>query len=211
MIQRHPVRSFDKKLNFWEEFPDFKLQPVLSDFYAANRQKNLKESSLLMWAFALIYDRESSFYPQPEKDKWEVIGEDLFANSNLFDSILSSPGDCKILNFPLGVSIRVMISKFIDGIDTPLGISLRRLEDKLSERTTFIVDTAYSVDSYAMSDSGRQILVKGTADQLDKMFTNTDKISNLITKSIEDLRAAEGDGKTKGDEIESLSDGDKSF
>ena len=86
------------------------------------------------------------------------------------------------------------------------------LENKLKERTAFISSTPYSMDSFETSSSGKNILKKGTADQLDKMFANTDKINKLVQDAMNALAASSGSGgSAKGGGLESLGDSDKSF
>jgi len=92
-----------------------------------------------------------------------------------------------------------------------LGIALRSLERKLVERTAFIATTAYSLDYYEITNSGKAVLRKGTATQLDKMFTDTDKINSLVQKAMNDLRSSEDSGTTKGGFQESMSEKLKHF
>jgi hypothetical protein len=74
------------------------------------------------------------------------------------------------------------------------------------------MDTPYSIDKWERKDEkSKMMLIKGTADQLDKMFANTEKINKLITTAISDLRAASGEGTTKGGQKESLGDKAKDF
>ena len=211
-IQRHPVDSFDKKLNFWEEFQDYKLHPIFNRLWKNNNKsvEDLKQSSLFMWALVVCYDRKSSVYAQPEIDKWEVASEDLFGDKKALlnfalydDEKTDDPFANKepVIKMPMDLSFRQVISEFEKTIDTPLGLTLRELERKLIERTEFIMETPYSIDSFV---EGK--MIKGTADQLDKMFANTEKINKLITTALADLRAASGDGTTKGGQKESLGD-----
>jgi hypothetical protein len=210
MIQAHPVDSFDKKLNFWEEFQSYKVHKFFGQFWTLNRKNNLKTSSLFMWVLALCYDRKSAIFTQPQQDKWEVSCEDLLGDSQLMmqlaedlgSSNLIFPEDCK--------SIHEVIYEFEVSIDSPIGISLRALEKKVVERTQFITDTKYTTDEYVLKGN-KNVLVKGTADQLDKMFTNTDKINGLIQKAMSDLKSSEGTAVGKGGQNQSLGDGNDDF
>ena len=224
-IQRHPVDSFNKKLNFWEEFRDYQLHPIFTRIYKANRKDRLEASSLFMWALSLCYDRKSTFYNQPEQDKWEVVSEDLFGHPEALlnfalyddpkeDDPFALEETHPIINMPVDLDFRKIIHEFEKTIDTPLGLSLRELERKLVERTNFIMMTPYTIDSTTTGGTEanpKQVLVKGTAEQLDKMFANTEKINALITKSMENLRAAAGQGVTKGGQLESLGDKGEDF
>ena len=213
MIQAHPAASYSKKLNFWEEFPSFKVHKIFGEFWASNKKaKNLENSSLFMWALSLCYDRGSAIFTQPEQDKWEVVSEDLFGDKISLDSLHEDLHTYKTLLFPKMATLRFMISKFEESIDVPLGLSLRRLESKLIDRTDFMMGSKYSFDSYETNEAGKQYTKKGTADQLDKMFIGTDKIVTLINKALADLSALDGlESTAKGGEQESLGDGDSGF
>lgn len=209
-IQRHPVDSFSPTLNFWEEFPDFKIHRKFGDFWRANKKAGqLELSSKFMWALSLCYDRKSVFFAQPEIDKWEVVSEDLFGDKNFMSKLAEDP-DSSDLIFLMGGTLFNLIDSFEECIDTPLGVSLRAAEKKLQERDEFIKSTKYSTDYYE-EVKGRTILRKGTADQLDKMVVNTDKIVSRIKTLMDELRNAEAEGVGKGGGETSLSDGDKNF
>jgi len=209
-MQRHPVDSFQKKLNFWEEFQDYKLHPIFGEIWKLNKKTKLEKSSLFMWALTLCYDRKSSFFPQPEIEKWEVVCEDLLDDSKVFINLATSEDEDKYIVLPINTPFSYIVQKFEETIDTPLGISLRLLEKKLAERTEFIRDTKYTVDRYK-EVKGKNILIKGTADQLDRMFANTKKITDLIQEAINALQSSTGVSKNKGGGEASLSDGDSNF
>jgi hypothetical protein len=213
MIQRHPVDSFDKKVNFWEEFADYKVNAIFGLFWKLNKNagpRYLEASSNFMWLLALCYDRKSSFFPQPQMDKWQVCGDNLFGQADLMmdlvESMTSKPGMLKFADLEL----MEYITEFEKTIDTPIGSSLRVLEKKLAERAQFIADATYTWDEYELVGQ-KNVLRKGTADQLDRMFERTDKINGLIIKAMDALKTVEGSGQVKGGGMESLSDGDKSF
>ena len=213
ITQLHPVDSYDPKLNFWEEFPSFKVHRLFGEIWKENKSvRKLEASSRFMWALSLCYDKKSSMYTQPELDKWEVVSENLFNDPKFFSDISEDNTARKgKLVLPKMYTLRNIVDQFEKSIDTKLGMSLRLLESKLQERTEFMMSSAYTFDKYHESESGKRTLIKGTADQLDKMFTGTDKIVTLITKAMDDLNAIEGQGHMKGGEQESLSDGDDAF
>lgn len=213
-LQRHPIDSFDLKLNFWEEFPDMKIFKQLAEFYKANckNKKSLKLSSDLMWALSLCYDRKSSFYAQPEFDKWEAVGDSVFGGDEGFLLRFSENDKQEFggLSIPFGLSLRVVIDTFEEAIDTPSGLMLRVLEKKLLERTLFIKDAEYSWDRIETINN-KKVLVKGTAAQIDTLFSNTEKIESLIENTKNRIKAQTGSGHSRGGGMDSLSDGDKSF
>ena len=210
-LQRHPVDSFDKNRNFWEEYPDYKVHREFGELWSLNKKNNtLQQSSSFMWALTLCYDRKSALFAQPEIDKWEVVSDDLFGDSEFLMALHEDIQLCKVMVFPVKASLASYIRDFEATIDTPVGISLRLLEKKLAERTQFINDTSYTMDYYE-EKLGKHTLKKGTADQLDRMFANTEKINSLIQKALEGLQSIEGIGVTKGGQKESLSDSGKGF
>ena len=206
----HPVDSFDITLDFWEEFPSFKAHKVLGHFWVKNKLRFPKESSLLMWCLALCYDKKSALYSQPEFDKWEAASEATFGAENFLLNLSEDPSKCSSLVMPLGCTLYILKESFEKSIDTPLGLSLRRLEEKLVERTDFITSTKYTMDGYE-TKNGKSVPTKGTADQLDKMFAQTDKITSIIQTAMDKLKSSSAMTSTKGDQKESLSDGDKQF
>ena len=211
-VQRHPVESFNKKTNFWEEFPDYKLNKIFGVFWKVNRKLGkLEQSSLFMWALALCYDRKSSFFNQPEQDKWEVVSEDLFSDMHfLINLALSEEDHENPAGLLFALELQDYVLEFEKTIDTPLGMNLRMLERKLGERTTFIQNTPYTMDWYEQVNN-RNVLKRGSADQLDRMFRDTGKINDLIQKALDDLKASEQGGNVKGGGMESLGDGDQNF
>lgn len=211
MLQPHPIDEYSEKANFWGVFPSYIAHPTFGAIYHLNKKaKNLENSSKFMWFLAHCYDRRSALYNQPEEDRWEAAGDTIFMDEAFFTVLLESPQASKIIKLPLNVELSTIIAEFENTMDTPLGLSLRRLEKKLIERTTFITDTEYSVDYYDQVN-GKNILRKGTADQLDKMFAATEKINNVIQTAMDALKASETSGVTKGGQRESLSDGDNNF
>ncbi len=211
-LQRHPVDSYDEKINFWEEFPEYKIHPIFGIFKRINSDAGLlKNSSKFMWLMVLCYDRKSSFYAQPELEKWEANAENFFGDKDFVIKLLDGKQDKKVLLFQESLHLPVFIAEFEKTLDTPIGLALRILEKKLAERTAFINITKYTMDWYEIMDSGKPVLRKGTADQLDRMFANTDKINSLILKAMENLKSVAGVGIAKGGQKESLGDGDKSF
>jgi len=212
-IQRHPIDSYAEKVNFWEEFPDYKINAVFGVFWKLNKNagpRYLEASSKFMWLLTMCYDRKSSFFAQPETDKWQVVGDNVFGQSTLMMDLVedtrSKPGMLKFAD----LQIVEYIAEFERTVDTPIGISLRILEKKLAERTAFINITEYTMDHYETVGT-KNILRKGTADQLDRMFANTDKINTLVLNAMTNLKSVDGQGTAKGGGKESLSDGDTTF
>lgn len=212
-MQRHPIDSFDNQVNFWEEFSDYKINRIFGVFWKLNKNAGprfLEASSNFMWLLTLCYDRKSSFFAQPEKDKWEVASDNIFKQESLMVDLLEDiKSKSGLLKFA-DLELVEYIAEFEKTIDTPIGLSLRMLEKKLAERTAFINLTEYTMDHFEMVGT-KNILRKGTADQLDRMFANTEKINSLVMTAMTNLKSVEGQGVAKGGGKESLSDGDNEF
>ena len=148
-------------------------------------------------------------FSQPEPDKWEASSEDLFDDAEFMKKLAEDIHDQKLIIFATAHNIRTIINAFEMSIDTPLGISLRLLEGKLVERTQFIQSTTYSLDYYE-DKNGRSVLCKGTADQLDKMFSNTAKINELVQTAMNALQTATSSTNKGGGHV-SMGDKDDDF
>lgn len=211
MIVLNPSKSYKENLNFWEEYPGYKIHPLFSVLWRDNKTAGkLRESSDFMWALSLCYDRISPLYNQPEIDKWEVVCEQIFKQEDLFANWVEDIKSSDKVVLDTTKNFYEYIHTFEITIDSPLGIALRNLEKKLIERTTFITATPYTVDHYKQQGN-KNVLVKGTADQLDKMFANTEKINSIVQTAMDNLKKSEVGGTAKGGENLSLGDGDSSF
>ena len=205
----HPARSWkpvkSQRPLFWDEFPTFLLIPSFSRFMKLNGKS---KSSEFMWALTVCYDKESAAYNQPDEEKWGFCSEEIFGESNYIYNEFTSE-DTK-LKYDVACTATLLKIEFEKAIDSVMGYNLRILENKFVERTAFLQNTKYSADAYK-EINGKNVLIKGTADQLDKMFANTDKITSLIQNIMKQQKASELGGSAKGGGQESLGDGDSSF
>lgn len=211
-VSIHPASSYDPKLNFWEEFPSFKLIPEFLELYKENLRvkKNLQGSSNFMWALAVLFDRKSVLFNQPLGDKLEAASENIFNDTYFLTRLIEDPGKNAYFKCPKNFDFHILADLFQKAIDSPLGISLRQLEAKLQERTKFIMDSEYTLDKVEFDDEGNKVVYKSNVEQLDKMLERTNKINDLILGAMNALNNME-EGETRGGAEESLSDADKSF
>lgn len=183
------VKAWLPQENFWvlnpmaQEFGPFKV------FYTKDKSKNKKESSTIMWAVAMLIDphEENLIRNQSDKEKKALIAED-YLNDKKFN--WEHPEIKELRDF------------YFDNCLTIAEKELVRYEEKLVQRGDFISTQGYTMDSY--DDRGK--VIKGTADQLDKMMLNSSKIFAEIENIKDKLTKEDVDGQLKGGATESASE-----
>lgn len=138
-------------------------------FYQADRSMEdgkvtRHRSSTQMWAVAFMYDQgEDNIYRNMSEDKRrEQIEKDI-----LSDKKLEWPPE-EIEN------------KFKEFALTPDERQYVTLIKKMDERSEFIDSSEYTLDAYELLNNGKTRLVKGTADQLDKMIIGAGKLYETL-------------------------------
>jgi len=137
--------------NFWELNPQYKY--IFAEFYSMDRTKNKNKSSKLMWAIYFRVHPKSEFYRLPNKD------------TIIRDKWLKMP------SFKWD-SLEREIDIFINTVLTQAEKSIVAWDIMMKKRDEFIHSQDFTLDTY--DDRGK--IVKGTADQLDKMLGNTGKL-----------------------------------
>lgn len=183
------VVNIDISQNFWESHPDMIIHPVFKKLHTNDKSKDKNKSSTKMWCIALIYDRSSKYYNFPE------VGED-----NKIDLVMENYGDSTWYKKNEG-EFQELRNTYLKMTETPSMRALRELEEKLVERSDFLRDTKYSIGE--LNERGQ--LAGGTADTLDKMFANSQKIYEMVEK-VRSLVNQEKAKSTRGGITESLSD-----
>ena len=191
--------DFDIDVSFWELYPTLKAAGPSGELYKKDKTKNKSRSSKIMWCIALCFDRSSKYYKLPEegsRDDGKVamifgdyLGDEKYRESN--PDVYS-----KLRNFYLATQ------------ESRLERSLREAEEKMEERSRFLMETKYTM-GVLCEKTGKYI--GGTADLLDKMQSNTDKITTNVEKAIALVvkeQSTAKDGKQKGGAEASLSDQD---
>lgn len=74
------IEAWDVTANFWEINPQFKVKETFNTIYKEDKSKGKIDSSRLMWGIALYADFESKYRQLPEKEKKELIANDLWQN-----------------------------------------------------------------------------------------------------------------------------------
>lgn len=150
-------------------------------------------SSNVMWAIALCYHPESDLYYLNDKEE------------RVFDMV-------KEKNFTLD-DYQDHISVFKDMCLTQAQKSLTAWEEQMRKRDKYLKSQEYYFDQYLTDDNGdnvvsktgKFIVIKGTADQLDKAYSTTPKMYSDYDKIKKELEREE-QVKGKGGKNVSLSD-----
>lgn len=181
------IDGFDTDNNFWTANPQLGIVGPFKKLYTNDKSRGKAISSKLMWSVALIWDRGSKYFSQPESDKILLVFEDYFGDKNYYKNNLEKITELKDF--------------YIRLTETTAERTLSGIEAKLRERDAFLKDTHYD-----MGEKGERGWQWGTVDTLDKMMANTKKLYDMYDESrkvvMEDLEK----GSTKGDAAESLSD-----
>ena len=177
--------------NYWVIHPMAQEFGAFKKFYNKDKSKKKEKSSIVMWAVATLIDphEDNILRNQPELEKKKLIATDLLQDSQFN---WDHPEILELREF------------YFDNCLSIAEKELLRYEEKLIDRGNFIAGTSYTMDDYD-DDKGR--VVKGTADQLDKMMLNSGKIFEQIESIKERLTKEEMDGQLKGGATESAGEG----
>jgi hypothetical protein len=181
------VEAFDTENNFWEANPQLKVAGPFKKVYTNDKSRNKENSSRLMWTVALIWDRGSKFYNQPESDKVMLLFDDHFGDPNYYKNNQQKVDELRDF--------------YIKLTETTAERTLSGIEKKLMERDAFLNATHYD-----LGEKGDRGYVYGTVDTLDKMMANTKKLYDMYDDARKVVMEELSKGSTKGDATESLSD-----
>ena len=74
------IESWDIQINFWKVNPQFLLKETFRKLHDEDKSKGKQDSSLLMWGLAFLCDFDSKYRQLSDKEKKELIAQDLFRN-----------------------------------------------------------------------------------------------------------------------------------
>lgn len=186
-------RNWNTDENYWDMNPIMKTIKEFGDLYKKDKSKKKAKSSQLMWAIALLIDCHDGnvWRTTSEADKRELIATDYLQDKKFdWDS-----QNNKILREAYERHVLSAAEK-----------EMVNLERNLADRQRFINEATYSFDFYEEGAGGKQILRKGTADQLDKMMAATGKIYDQLTGIQAKLDKEKLESATKGGAVESASE-----
>jgi hypothetical protein len=155
------IGSFAPENNFWEIHRNLLIIPELKKFHNYDKSQSKNRSSKEMWGFCFLFDMgDVNFMRHMTEDaRKELIAETVICDKNY-----DWEKEIKVINVVQSLC------------QPPPQRSLYETYKKLEERDTFIRDTNYSLDSF----DAKGKLIKGTADQLDKMLINSGKLYEQI-------------------------------
>lgn len=182
-----PAERYNERANFWDLVPEFMVFETFKKFKNTDRSKDKHWSNKVMWSIVMAYDRKSPMYNIP--NKLELIAVD----------ILKKPG----MKWAEDKTIIPMIEIFQNSIMTQAERSLMNWEVNMQKRDNFLAEQDYTLDRFEEID-GKMKLVKGSADQLDKMHAQTAKIYAQLEQIKEDLAIEES--KKDGNKADDMGD-----
>lgn len=181
------VKTLDISINFWVAHPNFLSIKMFKEFHDKDKKKKKEHSSRIMWAIVLLVDLhpENTWRNKPEEEKKPVLAEDIIGDKD-FD----------------WDSVQHLTDEYIDRCTSIPKKELRNFIQKIHNRQQFIDKTDFSLDSY--DENGK--IIKGTADQLDKMMVNTSKVWAVYDDLASKFAESEEDGAARGGRSESISE-----
>ena len=189
------LKSFNTNENFWEMNPQFRLIQPFKGLHNSDKTRGKGKSSKTMWFVAQVADdsKENIFKNVLYEERIQLLSLDFMEEPDYFD-------DNKEL-------LEALIDQYHNFHTTPAVRALHEMNEKLAERSKFIKKTEYTMDSYDMDErTGKPILVKGTAKDLDAMMKNTKGIYDQYHQILKSLAEEEEDQQVKGGQNLSLSD-----
>lgn len=175
--------------NFWELHPIMKTLGSFKKLYKSDKSRAKHNSSTLMWAIALAVDpnKANPYRNINMEEKKQIIKEDFLKDKDFnwnHSSILEYVADYE--NYCLTIAEKELI----------------KFEEKLNQRGKFLEEATYTFDDYGADGK----VIKGTADQLDRMMVNTGKLYDHLNKIKESIAEQEAKGSLRGGEVESASE-----
>ena len=159
IVQNFIDVSLNTDLNFWDVNPLFKTISVFKEFYTKDKSAKKKDSSKVMWAIALLIDpNDGNPWKNYSEDSKKLLIKTEFLEDEDFDF----------------EDYKELLEEYENRCLTIAEKELVRFERKIVGRGNFIAKTKYTLDEFN-EDTGK--LIKGTADQLDKVMLNTTKIN----------------------------------
>lgn len=181
--------------NFWILNPEYKS--LFDDLYKKDKSPLKNKSSKIMWAFYFKLNPESVYYNLPNKE--ELINSKIIKDE---DFSWKKYENEEIL--------------FKNTILTQAERSLYEWNELMKKRDKYLKNTDYYFDEYKTDDDGNNvysktglpIIVRGTAEQLDKAFSVTPKMYSDYNKILKEL-TEEKDKRGRGNKPISSSDANR--
>lgn len=166
------LENYSPKNNFWEFNQQFTAINPFKSFYKADRSKNKKDSSDVMWAIALAHHPKSELYYVDSKES--IIARDMF------DVKKADVDD-------FWEKKRQLVDAFIDASLTQAEKSLISWEKRLKQRDAFLSEQTYT---FGWSDADG-IEYKDNTKSFDDMQSKTAKFYEEYFKIRKELQEEE--------------------
>ena len=167
---------YNPDVNFWEVNGNVRAIKEFNTFYEKDKSKGKLVSNKIMWAISFLHERDNNkFINYPIDERKQLIVENLFDVKDEF-------------NWDKYEKLSEIYAKTcLDSLDR----AINSLEIKLDERSKFLLETDYTLQS---------------AKTLDDIFTATSKIQGLLDEMKAKRNKLDDDGQTKGGFKESASE-----
>lgn len=189
------INSFNTDENFWILNPQFKTVQPFKGLHNSDKSRGKGKTSKIMWFVAQIADSSADniFKNMIYEERVGLLAHDYMEDNDFFDNN-------KEMLEPL-----IEVYKKIHS--TVAQQALEEWNAKMIERSAFIKKTEYSMDSYDMDErTGKPILVKGTATQLDNMMKINKSLYDMYHIILKSLSEEDENTQVKGGQHLSLSD-----
>lgn len=189
------IKSFNTDENFWVINPQFKNIQPFKGLHKSDKSRNKANSSKTMWFVAQVADSSTDniFRNIIYEERIYLLCSEYMEDTNFYDNNKEN--------------LDALIETYNSFHSTPALKALEEWNEKMIQRAQFIKNTAYSMDSYDMDErTGKPVLVKGTAKDLDLMMKNTKGIYDQYHTILKSLAEEDEEAQVKGGQQLSLSD-----
>lgn len=189
------IKSFNTDENFWVINPQFKNVQPFKKLHNSDKSRNKATSSKVMWFTAQVADtgKDNLFRNVQYDERIALLATDFMGDSDYYDKNQEEQDK--------------LIKMYVKLHTTPAGQALVEWNEKMVERSDFIKNTAYSLDTYEMDPvKGTPIKIGGTAKDLDTMMKNSKSIYDMYHQILKSLAEEDEETSVKGGQTLSLSD-----
>ena len=192
-------KDFDPKQNFWDINPQLTMYKPFSKLYKRDKSKNKEQSSKEMWTIMFLSDPDdmvNKFARMPYNERLEMLKEEYYPE---FDEEDEDIAEC--------------LEKYPMECLTAVERAFKEEVDSLVKRVKFIKNSEYTFDDVERDHNGNVIFIsgkpmvrKGTATDLDRMRANTKKIYDQYEEVENAFIKERNEARVVGGRKESLSE-----
>lgn len=192
-------KDFDPNQNFWEINPQLTMYKPFSRLYKRDKSKNREISSKEMWMIMFLCDPDDSvnkFARIPYSERLAMLKEEYYEDFNEEDEDIA---EC--------------LDKYPAECLSAVERAFKEEVDSLVKRARFIKNSEYTFDDVERDHNGNVIFIsgkpmvrKGTATDLDRMRANTKKIYEQYEEVENSFIKERNEARVVGGRKESLSE-----